>query len=87
MSKYEVCPHCRGEGKSSSYLGSFTQDEMDEMGDEFLEEYMAGRYDRPCPECDGRRVVTREQHEQHLDDMTDARTRWMEDGGYGEFAY
>jgi hypothetical protein len=50
---WEICSHCRGHGKSSAYLGAFTQSEMDEMGPDFREDYMSGGYDKPCDVCDG----------------------------------
>ena len=49
---WEICGDCRGEGKSSAYLGAFTREQMDE-DPEFFEDYMEGRYDRPCEECGG----------------------------------
>jgi hypothetical protein len=54
---YEVCPTCRGEGKSSAYLGTFTQDEMDDAGEHFMNDYFAGFYDKTCETCKGLRVV------------------------------
>jgi hypothetical protein len=51
--KWEICGGCRGHGTSSAYLGAFTREEMDEQGPEFLEDYMAGRYDRECDHCSG----------------------------------
>ena len=57
--RWEICGHCRGEGKSSAYLGAYTRDEMDEQGQEFFEDYMAGRYDRACDRCDGAGKVKR----------------------------
>lgn len=50
--KYVICSVCEGHGKSSAYLGAYTKSEMDEAGDEFYEDYMAGRYDKPCEHCD-----------------------------------
>lgn len=50
---WAICSHCRGEGKSSAYLGAFTADEMYEEGPEFMEDYMSGFYDRTCDECGG----------------------------------
>lgn len=82
MSKYQVCPTCEGEGQSSAYLGAFTASEMEEQGPEFMEDYIAGRYDRPCDECQGRRVVTAEEHEDYLDDLADLRVRQYESGIY-----
>jgi DnaJ-class molecular chaperone len=55
--KYEVCGQCEGKGTSSAYLGAFTASEWAEQDDEFKEDYMSGKYDRPCETCGGRRVV------------------------------
>lgn len=55
--KYVVCSDCEGTGKSSAYLGAFTQTDMFEMGEDFMDDYMRGHYDRPCEECKGDRVV------------------------------
>lgn len=55
--KLELCPVCEGRGVSSAYLGAYTQDELDEAGPEFLEDYVNGVYDRACDRCDGLRVV------------------------------
>lgn len=55
--KYVVCDACQGRGKSSAYLGVFTRDDIDEMGDEWMDDYMAGHYDKPCDFCKGERVV------------------------------
>jgi hypothetical protein len=51
---WEICGTCRGEGRSSAYLGAITQDEWAEDWDyEEQERYMAGGYDRTCDECGG----------------------------------
>jgi hypothetical protein len=60
--RWEICGHCRGSGKSSSYLGAFTQDDMAEAGPDFCDEYMAGRYDRACDVCDGSGKVQTVDH-------------------------
>lgn len=54
--KWQTCSSCNGHGKSSAYLGAYTQSEMDEQGHEFFEDYMAGRYDRPCEHCEGGKI-------------------------------
>lgn len=69
--RYEICPHCSGKGSTSAHLGAYSSDEMDEEGPEFLEDYLAGAYDRPCDDClgspgrvlvvDESRVITDEQ--------------------------
>lgn len=51
--KWEICGSCEGHGKSSAYLGAFTRDDLDDAGEEFCEDYFAGRLDRPCEECGG----------------------------------
>lgn len=51
--RWRICGHCRGTSKSSAYLGAYTWEEMDEAGEEFIEDYFAGNYDRPCDCCDG----------------------------------
>lgn len=50
---WEICGHCRGSGKSSAYLGSFTSDEWAHEDEDFKEDYVRGAYDRSCDDCDG----------------------------------
>lgn len=57
LAKYEVCPTCRGNGKHSNHLGAFTQSDIDEMGEDWLHDYMAGEFDKVCENCKGQRVV------------------------------
>ena len=52
-----VCPSCKGRGTTSAHLGAITADEMHDLGDDVRDDYLAGAYDRPCPECDGRTTV------------------------------
>lgn len=62
--RWEICPTCQGEGKSSAYLGAFTAEDMYEEGPEFIEEYCRGDYDRACDACSGAgkiRVVDEER--------------------------
>lgn len=57
---YVVCDVCDGHG---AYVNpnvdahGITRAEMDEMGEEFEEDYRSGRYDVVCEECHGTRVV------------------------------
>lgn len=51
--RWQICSQCAGEGKSSAYLGAFTRDQLEDEGHEFIEDYFAGRYDRPCETCGG----------------------------------
>jgi hypothetical protein len=55
--KWVICPQCEGRGTSSAYLGAFCSDEWAEMDPEWKEDYMAGRFDRACPEgCEAGKV-------------------------------
>lgn len=58
----EVCDCCNGTG--TTWLGRtrgdavcFTGDEWNHMHGDEQDEWMDGTYDRPCPECDGLRIV------------------------------
>lgn len=58
--KFEVCTRCRGEGRHTNPSidgNGITASEMDEMGDDFREDYMRGVYDIACTTCKGARVV------------------------------
>jgi hypothetical protein len=55
--RWEVCDYCDGRGSSSAHLGAFTSDELWEHGEDFVDDYVAGLYDRDCPECGGRTTV------------------------------
>ena len=60
---WQICGFCEGDGKSCAYLGSYTWEEMHEQGEEFIEDYFSGAYDRQCSECSGSgkiRVIDRE---------------------------
>ena len=52
-----MCWRCKGAGVSSTHLGAFDADQMDEMGEEFLADYREGAYDRDCDMCNGQRIV------------------------------
>lgn len=58
--KRAVCPCCNGEGTTvnPSIDGEgITGQEMDEMGADFRESYLAGDYDVACPRCNGNKVL------------------------------
>lgn len=52
-SRVEVCHACSGEGKSSAYLGAFSGRRLEEAraDEEFWDDYVSGRHDRPCETC------------------------------------
>jgi predicted methyltransferase len=53
--KRVLCTQCNGDGTSSAYLGDFTWTEMNEQGEDFVEDYFAGRLDKQCETCKGKR--------------------------------
>jgi hypothetical protein len=57
--KFEVCGTCEGRGSHvnpSIDCGGLTAEDFDEDPG-FYEDYMGGRYDQPCNECNGKRVA------------------------------
>ena len=98
---FGVCPRCKGEGKhvNPNIDGNgITSSEMEELGQDFIEDYLGGVYDVTCQECGGLRVVPvldesrvseadlkayQDQEENAARDRAaDAYTRRMESGGY-----
>lgn len=57
--EYEVCGTCEGQGKHvnpSIDSRGLSREDFDADPD-FEREYFSGRYDQPCVECGGKRVV------------------------------
>lgn len=54
--KYEVCYACHGEGTETLRDYDFSARDFQEDPD-FAEAYFGGRYDKPCRDCKGSRVV------------------------------
>ena len=80
-----VCPSCDGEGKYVNPAidgNGITQSEMDELGDDFREDYMRGTYDIRCEECRGNNVV-RALSEDAPEEMKRSLDNWISD----EIAY
>ena len=58
--KYEVCPTCDGKGThvNPSIDGhGITGEEMNELGQDFVNDYFSGAFDVVCNYCKGMRVV------------------------------
>ena len=84
-SKYEVCGRCQGEGTvvNPAFNGITANDIFDSHGydsDEFFEDMGSGMYDVICPECHGKRVVTKEDIESYAHYVDDSRMRALESG-------
>lgn len=75
--RWEVCFSCKGEGRSSRYLGAFTSDDMYELGDEFREDYVSGVYDRMCDECEGRSTVREPDYDRMTPDQNRDWDGWV----------
>lgn len=56
-SGFTLCPDCDGCGSTSEHLGSFTMSELYEHGEDFVDDYFAGNFDKACETCKGQRVV------------------------------
>jgi hypothetical protein len=71
--RFEVCDRCRGTGVHDhpAFANGLSKEDFDEDPD-FREEYMAGRYDVPCSECGGKRVMPVPNEEQFTDFQRDA---------------
>lgn len=67
--KWEICSHCRGDGGSSAYLGSFTWEELNEEGPEFISDYFSGVYDRECECCGGSGKVAAPDHDKMTEEQ------------------
>jgi len=66
-SRFVVCDMCHGHGNvvnPSIDCGGISDDDFREDPD-FEEAYFSGAYNIPCPECDGKRVVT-QMNPEHL---------------------
>ena len=58
--KWAICGACDGHATTTRHIecdgGGFTASEFDEACDgdpDFADDYFGGRYDRPCPSCNG----------------------------------
>lgn len=79
--EFAVCPTCRGKGthvNPSIDAHGITSEEMDDLGDDFREDYISGHYDVLCAECNGLRVVAK-CYQDDCPNPAEYRTR-----GYGD---
>lgn len=76
--KAVVCFACNGRGKSSAYLGAFTSDEWDEMGQDWQEDYISGTYDRRCEECEGERITLEVDRDSYANQRDNRLEKWDE---------
>lgn len=75
--RYEVCETCDGKGSHvnpSIDSQGLSREDFDEDPD-FAEGYWEGRYDQPCNECHGQRVVP----EVDMDKLTEPEKKMVEE--------
>jgi len=91
--RFEVCGTCDGRGEyvnPSIDSHGIGREEMDELGEEFMDDYRSGMYNITCATCKGVRVVPvptdpqvlAELREYQDDAASDARMNRMESGIY-----
>jgi RecJ-like exonuclease len=78
--KWNICPVCNGDGAHSKRLGVIN---MDEWGQDELDDYFNGAYDSTCECCAGAGKVTSEQIEHQRHEAEFQRIADMENGCYG----
>jgi hypothetical protein len=64
---------CNGRGTQSLHGAAITGAEMDELGDDFREDYVAGVYDHDCDHCGGSGTTTADAWEWHLETEAERR--------------
>jgi hypothetical protein len=100
VAKYEVCPTCFGKGTRVNPAidgNGLTSSDIDELGPDFMEDYMSGVYDIKCSECNGNRVILVPDEAQNSEEnlkayedyqyelYADERTRMAESGYYSGY--
>lgn len=76
-----VCRTCRGTGNhvNPSIDGNgITQSEMEELGDDFLDQYLTGFYNVTCIDCEGNNVSTIVDEDRLDKKIKDEFLSWME---------
>lgn len=77
--KYEVCPTCEGKGSHSNHLGAITGQDLEEMGRDWLDDYMAGHFDKQCERCEGLRVVSVVDREANTPEVLALYDKWEQE--------
>ena len=80
---WKICGHCNGDGTSSAYLGVFTREGMDQMDEEWKDDYFAGRFDRACECCGGSgKVKSVDRNRASPQDLKDWDAQQAEEAAY-----
>ena len=90
---FAVCPTCDGRGQyvnPSIDSNGLSREDIDELGPEFMDDYLTGMYDITCETCRGRHIVPVPTDSQVLAELQEsqedaamwARVNRMESGIY-----
>jgi RecJ-like exonuclease len=80
--RYEVCDRCHGKGTHTNPAidgNGITSDEMYELGDDFLGDYLSGVYDVVCEECKGQNVVMVPDEARCSKEQIDTYNKYLQD--------
>ena len=77
-----ICDTCRGEGRHSRSMGSFTCDDLAELGCEWQDDYFSGRFDRQCEDCNGAGKVKDIDYDRAEAEMPDALAAYCEKSNF-----
>ena len=73
-----VCDRCNGEGSHDCWDGGMTNEEMWELGYDFIEDYCHGTYSVTCTECNGNNVVSVIDRYRNPPELLKEFDSWME---------
>ncbi len=68
-----TCPMCQGRKTQHLHGASFSGSEMEEMGEDFREDYASGMYEHPCDHCQGSGVTDRGSWQMHQEEEAERR--------------
>lgn len=77
--EWVICSLCRGSGGHSNRFGAYSAQEWNECDDEFRDNYISGRYDESCENCDGTGKVLMLDESELSDEARDYLNDYLED--------
>jgi RecJ-like exonuclease len=85
--RWEICPSCDGRGTDRGASvecdgGGFTASEWAEQDDDFRADYLAGRYDRACPHCEGGKIKVADESKMTPEEITAWHDQLRDDAEY-----
>lgn len=77
--EWVICSLCRGSGGHSNRFGAYSAQEWNEHDDEFRDNYISGRYDESCEDCDGTGKVLMLDESELSDEARDYLNDYLQD--------